>query len=747
MIKHTINLIFLSVLYRLYTFNFYILQVMASNELIRIGTLFKVVYTKTLEDKNFHDVILLSSTGKSFGINRTVLSCTSQVCCDILLDLYKCPIANSDHCVHISTNLSNDELCIMTKFFVSGELPTVKETQQVDLQYCGVFTTFGINLQFIADSLRKLHDKGIKEEETDFEMKDESLKVELEATWDYRKRTNVEDVTDKIVKRRKDSEKSQISCQFTVPTKSQMSQYLPYSPPVVAGLSKMQSVLFHFPQDGERNLDMKYQCGRCTRSFNALPDYRQHFMRHNLAQPNPKQSFSCVFCFDFTCSSNSELERHRKDDCIVEKYDDDESVITYFCAFCDNSGTNFDTLQLLIKHLADIHPEKERALFRPFMCAACGTGYQEQKDLARHCKGEGPYHFARCIICDLEVESWDEHKKHVNEQHGGNFRYKCGLCGACAFDTMEQMKYHRKFCKHIKYAECPLTENPKIALCTICSCEVDGSVFHVRKHFSECHPEQLHTCASCGKGFSSERLVRLHIARDHERSQEDYCCQLCDKSFRLKSSLKIHQLSVHSSDAQKPFKCAECGSAFGSKGSWKTHMKTHVKGDVPSQKLRVCEICGTSVTERGYSKHMNRMHGDMILPCDQCDQVFKHIAPLNAHKRSMHTFVTCEVCGEVVKGGKYRSHKIRRHTSIENMPFTCNICNPPKGFASRNDYNDHNNIHTGERPYHCAFCSRSFTNASNRSKHVKQAHKEECHQAKQKLNMEPLPTQISTVAQ
>jgi uncharacterized Zn-finger protein len=47
--------------------------------------------------------------------------------------------------------------------------------------------------------------------------------------------------------------------------------------------------------------------------------------------------------------------------------------------------------------------------------------------------------------------------------------------------------------------------------------------------------------------------------------------------------------------------------------------------------------------------------------------------------------------------------------------FFCEVCGH---IATKSTHaEDHNRVHTGERPFHCRVCDRSFTQKSHRNKH------------------------------
>ena len=66
------------------------------------------------------------------------------------------------------------------------------------------------------------------------------------------------------------------------------------------------------------------------------------------------------------------------------------------------------------------------------------------------------------------------------------FLFQCGLCGVCKFETEEEERGHRKFCKHSQ-ATGPLPKaQPGYSTCTICFEVVDNASLVVRSHFLVC---------------------------------------------------------------------------------------------------------------------------------------------------------------------------------------------------------------------------------------------------------------------
>ena len=58
---------------------------------------------------------------------------------------------------------------------------------------------------------------------------------------------------------------------------------------------------------------------------------------------------------------------------------------------------------------------------------------------------------------------------------------------------------------------------------------------------------------------------------------------------------------------------------------------------------------------------------------------------------------------------------MQSHLPDELKKYKCDICG--KGFPTNQHFKDHKNIHTGEKPHRCKFCSSSFASASTRNMH------------------------------
>ena len=146
-----------------------------------------------------------------------------------------------------------------------------------------------------------------------------------------------------------------------------------------------------------------------------------------------------------------------------------------------------------------------------------------------------------------------------------------------------------------------------------------------------------HACEICGKSFGIKTHLENHIKTVHERIK-DFKCELCHKAFASKANLDTHLKTVHNglknfgpfsclishcpfqgaSTAQALSKhmkshtnCEKCGKIFvggNAKRDLKNHMKCHDKNQIPSPKEKAknkCNICNMEFEYKSYlERHM-----------------------------------------------------------------------------------------------------------------------------------------------
>ncbi|KAJ4949615.1 hypothetical protein JOQ06_021125 [Pogonophryne albipinna] len=110
-----------------------------------------------------------------------------------------------------------------------------------------------------------------------------------------------------------------------------------------------------------------------------------------------------------------------------------------------------------------------------------------------------------------------------------------------------------------------------------------------------------------------------------------------------------------------------------------------------------------------------------------CEQTFSSMHELVDHVTTEHVAAGLEtlshVCmwDECLRGGKAfkAKYKLINHIRVHTgeKPFSCAFPNCGKMFARSENLKIHTRTHTGEKPFQCEFCERRFANSSDRKKH------------------------------
>ncbi|KAE9420150.1 hypothetical protein Angca_008926 [Angiostrongylus cantonensis] len=234
------------------------------------------------------------------------------------------------------------------------------------------------------------------------------------------------------------------------------------------------------------------------------------------------------------------------------------------------------------------------------------------------------------------------------------------------------------------------------------------------------HIEKRHICDICGKGFPYHSILESH-KRCHT-GEKPFNCHFCEKKFAQKATLQVHE-RTHT--GERPYKCRYCEKTFAQYGTKTVHEKSAHLG-IRNYKCPKCDKCLSSPSalythkkthgEKTFQKSQLIAHeathasSMAIASPKEGVQVADDVAP---EKKTNAVAVTgdyqCKFCG-------------KRYAYASSL---CQFCD--KSFTNQGNMQVHKRVHTGERPYTCTTCGKSYAQKVGLNIHLEQC---EAHMAK-----------------
>lgn len=303
-----------------------------------------------------------------------------------------------------------------------------------------------------------------------------------------------------------------------------------------------------------------------------------------------------------------------------------------------------------------------------------------------------------CKICLKKIPQ----KKAGEHADSHKLKFSCEICG-CRFNDPKKFASHKEM--HKLPSVPTLIDDPAVSekyfkvgeIRTEFSNITDFVGYKIFSHKNFMESETVE-CPNCDKKFKTKKHLLIHQLREHK--QVHYNCKKCNYTFFTERPYKIH---MERDDCVGEFKCLFCEKVFPNKQRLSVHTMIHSRSK-DGQKMFSCEICKKEFfNQNSVTTHKRRVHDDV--------------------KDSL-----CTICGLALFDKTALKTHMRSH-SIER-PFNCDICDAT--FRHRFDVVVHKRLHTGERPFQCSFCDQTFIANTNMTKHLKAKHPEEYEKRKKK---------------
>ncbi len=352
-----------------------------------------------------------------------------------------------------------------------------------------------------------------------------------------------------------------------------------------------------------------------------------------------------------------------------------------------------------------------------------------------HCLGQAQYD---CDTCGLIFKSKLDFKQHILENNHTGQRLECALCNQ-AFELeisqaqSSEFKYHCNWCERSYKYRTSLqshmqkhkgVERPKTkGICDLCGKVLSAG--HIALHKKLVHEKgSTHMCHYCGAGFANNAQLWKH-EKKHALAKK-FECPICQARLSRKEQLDIH-VQRHQG-IYKTFPCMHCEKVFKKKVTLDDHMRSKHTGEKPFH----CNICDRHFASRGsYGTHMVKHKEKNWVQCSECDYSTKYPKLMESHLARRHidrtkhddrpkTFV-CDKCNRAFCSRRgLRRHIVRAHAEEYVKSLQCKYCG--KIFKKQNDCEEHENVHTGAKPFMCEQCGLAFARKSALKQHIQKMH-------------------------
>lgn len=489
------------------------------------------------------------------------------------------------------------------------------------------------------------------------------------------------------------------------------------------------------------------KCSYCGRSYASRSAFRCHIVRQHLSPnddvsagaPTPSRK-NCGYCCD-VCGRGFENEREMLAHRQVYHATAQPMFWSAFQASkgmlkqCANCARLYRLGRFSDKHMCEgkeedtALEERARALLRSapnFRCDSCSLSFIWKLMLRKH-RGathpdaapldwnavnvvQVPHYCGACFMAFDEVTAVAEHECVSVDTQAQRKPHICQHCGR-GFRRNSERREHCRLKHGIvdEERESAATQRQKVAVrCPYCDVETAITRNQLMAHIKEAHNIDTET---------------------------PFACFICNKMFKLKSTLTAHDRTFHPKDedaaenerilrenqillnGEPAYHCNACNRHWPSGIRFLAHHRMH-----SAERKFTCDLCGKQMrTHYLLQKHIQNIHQDIRNhSCDICDKSFHTRQACEEHRR-IHTGekpFACEICGRTfVALNALFTHK-RVHNDF--FPHACHLC--PKKFKVRRSLTLHIRRHTGERPFKCDLCAKTFNSSSRFSYHKKVTH-------------------------
>ncbi|XP_059483794.1 zinc finger protein Xfin-like isoform X2 [Neocloeon triangulifer] len=287
-------------------------------------------------------------------------------------------------------------------------------------------------------------------------------------------------------------------------------------------------------------------CKKCQCKFTKLPYYLEHVAEH-VAHPDKVMAIGCEAC-DEIFSSKHNLSKH-----IYKKHRNTYAKLSA------QRHNNDDQNQVKEVAASDEEPKFEverNPKTRLFHCKNCPETFKSATLLNTHFLEHVPN---KCPTCHGLFETREQLKEHLTQKCRQEEKFPCPICGKL-LATKQSMRIHtslhsseRKFvcevCAKTYRTQSALVSHRNVVhlqksqfMCHICA-RTFSFKLAMKRHVMLHMGDLPHKCMACDKAFVTANLLKIHVAKEHERRVQHFCTS-CKKGFVDIIGLRRHMRAV-----------------------------------------------------------------------------------------------------------------------------------------------------------------------------------------------------------